>query len=490
MEKIDIKKIAGILFISYFFVMCSKEDDLGPPPPPPSPSPEILSFTTFSIHSNKSITDVFKTNAIVNQEMNCFVDGTALTVSSIDAGNNTITLNWLPNLSSVTSPAAGKEWIVGMGLGNEPSLSGQDQAYLKIISGNYATKTLIYNPDVVRNLSAFAVGVRVYLYNIHGNGWNFNMGQSLALISSGVGYYSNMLGPGGVWKHSDGTYRMAVNGYNGTSWQVGLFSSTDLVNWTSSSSTAKITCSAGTWRNTGIHLTSIHKLNGADNKFIGYGYGQDGSMMRIGWVKFDEDMNNISYSSTEILSTSGTYSGLYGPSVSHSDGEYKMLVAARVTSDVAVYGWEIWEAYSSTPDGIFTFRKAILNTIDPSIRDTRTCYRSSHTTETCQFYWNGKLCSIVDGTGRWNYSANRGERQFGVMYNNSGTWTDYTMGINMGSYQFASAIWDRPEGHVGGAPVIFYDNNKLYMYFALTQIMDAYQVVGSVYDLVNRGIFQ
>jgi hypothetical protein len=109
-------------------------------------------------------------------------------------------------------------------------------------------------------------------------------------------------------------------------------------------------------------------------------------MMRIGWVTFDEDMNNPIYSSTEILSTSGTYSGLYEPSVSHSDGEYKMLVAARTTSNVETSGWEMWEAYSPTPDGIFTFRKKILNTTDTSIRDTHTCYRSSHTTETTITY--------------------------------------------------------------------------------------------------------
>jgi hypothetical protein len=465
--------------------MCSKEDDPGPPPPPPPPPPEIPLFTTLSIHSHKSITDVFQTNAIVNQEMNCFVDGTAIIVSAIDARNNTITLNWLPDISSITSPVAGKEWIVGIGLGNEPSVGAQDQAYLKITGGNYSTKTLTYNPGVVRHLSSFIVGARVYLFNIYGNGWDFNMGRSSVLIPvTPSTYYSSMAGPGGVWKHSDGNYRMAVNGYNGTNWQVGLFSSTDLVNWTSLSSLPKLTYSAGTWRNSGLHVIDVHKLNNS-NRYIGYGYGQDGLMMRIGWVTFDENMDNPIYSTTEILSTIGTYSGLYEPSVSYSDGEYKMLVAARTASDLEVAGWEMWEAYSPTPDGIFTFRKAILNTTDSSIRDTPTCYRSSHTTETKQFYWNGQLCSIVDGTSRWNYSANRGVRQFGIMSNNSGTWTDYTTGINMGSYQFASTIWNRPDGHVGGGPVLFYDDNKLYMYFALTQRTNAYQVVGSVYDLLE-----
>jgi hypothetical protein len=106
---------------------------------------------------------------------------------------------------------------------------GQDQAYLKITGGNYSTKTLTYNPSVVRYLANFTVGARVYLYNIYGNGWNYNMGQSSVLIPYGTGYYSQMAGPAGVWKHSNGTYRMAVNGYNGSNWQVGLFTSSDLV---------------------------------------------------------------------------------------------------------------------------------------------------------------------------------------------------------------------------------------------------------------------
>lgn len=468
--------------------MCSKEDDTdlpSPPSPPPPPPAENLSFTTLSIHSNKSITEVFQTNAIVNQEMNCFVNGTAITVSSIDPYNHTITLNWVPAIPSITSPTTGKEWIVGIGIGTEPSVGGQNQAYLKITGGNYSTKTLTYQPNVLRHLDSFIVGARVYLFNIYGNGWNFNMGHSSVLIPMTPStYYSSMLGPGGVWKHSDGNYRMAVNGFNGTNWQVGLFSSTDLINWTSLSSIPKLTYQAGTWRNNGLHVSDVHKLDNS-NRYIGYGYGQDGPFMRIGWVTFDENMDHPIYSPTEIISTNGTHSGLYEPSVSHSDGEYKMLVAARTAANLEVEGWEMWEAYSPTADGIFTFRKKILNTTDTSIRDTYTCYRNSHTTETKQFYWNDQLCSIVDGTGRWNYSANRGERQFGIMYNNSGTWTDYLTGITMGSYEFASTIWDRPNGHVGGSPVIFYDKNKLYMYFAMTQSTNAYQVVGSVYDLLQ-----
>jgi hypothetical protein len=436
------------------------------------------------INTNLSINDVFKSIAIVNKEMNCYIEGTAIEIEAIDTTAKTITLSWVPHIPSIINPEVGKQWVVGEGPGAEPSRNGQNHAYVRITGGSFATRVLTY--DISRDTPSLAVGSRVYFYNIHANGWAFNQGLAQHLILRKAGtYYSRMTGPGGIYKHSDGKYRMVVNGYDGTTWRVGLFQSDNLATWTSVSDTPAVGEAAGTWRPQGIHITSVIK-HPTENRYIGYAYGQGGTpfMMRIGWVKFDENMQNIEFSPTEIIDVEDTSSGLYEPSVIFYNGKYRMVVAAR-TNVLPDDGWQMWEYESLTPEGPWVKITSTIDTTSTAIRNVKSNFRNGHSTETCPFIFNGKLYMIICGTSRWNWSGNRGSRQFGILaYNDSESrWENYAPGIVMGSYQFSNTVWNRPEGHTGGSPVIFNTGDKLYLFFALTLSSDSYQVVGSSFNL-------
>lgn len=431
-----------------------------------------------------TLSDLFpRPVAIANEEVNSFTVGTLITITAIDTVNHTITLSWLPPYSSLETPASGKNWIVGKGDSvagySEPNVYGQEQAYLQILSGNLATKTLTYNPANLRALDHFTVGANVYLYNIFNSGLEYNSGISTPLIpvSSGT-YYSYMTGSGAVWKHSDNTFRMALNGNNETKWQVGLWSSSNLINWTFQSATPLLTTSPGTWRADHIQVNCIIK-NPAGG-FIAYCWGQQSGIKTIGWCKFDENMENVTYSANSIVTNPPAF-GCYNPNVIFFNGEFRMLLSARLGEEynLNTTPWEVWECYAQTPEGPFVKRAAILNTTSSSIRNLTTCYRSSHSTSFAQFLLNGKLCAFIDGTSRWNNSANRGEREFGLIYfdETDSTWKDHEIGIIVASYQYANSIWNLPEGHLGGTPTIIKHNNKLYIFTAATQSTDRYQTV-------------
>lgn len=418
---------------------------------------------------------------IVNQEENTFIEGTLITVEEIDTISKTIKLSYLPPYDTICNPISGKNWIVSKGVGTEPSLFGQDQAYLVITGGDNLTRVLNYS--LTRYEEDFIVGTNIQLQNIFNNGWDFNFGLSSPLISAvGGTYYSTQCGPGDVWKHSDGTYRMALNGYNGTHWQVGLFTSPDLINWTSVSSVAKLTYLAGTWREKGIHVTHMIKHPTIPDRLFAICYGDDNSgFYRIGYVIFDEDMNNITYSTTDILDTTGTYTGLYEGSIYFYACEYRIITAARMSADVNATPWQLWEYRSDNVDGPYTFSRVVLDTTSSTIRDLHTCNRSSHSTETYMFEINGELYSMMCGTSRWNDSGNRGERQFGVIHFNrfKDIWEDDTRGVLMSGFQFADSVWGLPKGHTGGSPAVFRDGTDYYYFFSITQVTNQYAVVCS-----------
>ena len=435
--------------------------------------------------SDFTLSDLFpRPVAIVNTEINTFIDGTPITIAAIDTVNHTVTLSWLPNYSTLETPISGREWIVGKGksvsdLYLEPNVYGQDQAYLKILSGNLSTKTLTYVPAVTRFIELLTVGARVYLYNLFNSGLEYNEGRSTPIIQSVAGtYYSVMTGTGAVWKHSDGTYRFALNGNDGTTWKVGLWSSSNLLDWTFLSAVPLLSPVAGTWFANGIQVSSILPYGGG---YIAYCWGMvAGGMNNIGWFKFDENMGNVTYSPARILNYT-TPNGFYNPNVIWFKNEFKMLVTARMGEEVIVVTtpWEAWECYSPTMEGPFTKRAAILNTTSSSIRDLHTCFRSSHSSIFSQFVLNGKLCAWIDGTSMWDFASNRGEREMGLMaYDESdSTWKDLQIGIIAAGYQFAQTIWNLPSGHLGGIPTMIKKDGKLFIFLSSTQISNSYQTV-------------
>jgi hypothetical protein len=450
--------------------------------------------------STLGIDELFKPNCINTEEGNVFLDTpTPITITAIDTVNNTVTLSYLPYIESIWNPTIGKEWIVGMGMGIDGQRSGQDQAYLRITGGNYSTLTLNY--DITRYETNFIVGSTVYLYNIF-NGSDYNMGQTTPLIpSASTTYDSQMNGPGPVFKHSDGTYRMILHGYNGTTWQSGVMSSTDLITWTPLfSGNPVFTAGSATWNTDGIVITTITTNPNGDG-YIAYAYGIQNTRSYtnlIGWVKFDENFTNIEYSPTEVLDRTGTDSGFYEPNITFYKGEYRLMVANR-TGNLDTDGWGIDEYIADSPEGpwILETRDVFDSTSLASTRPWYTNqynYRSNHTTESCYFTYQDSLYCIIDGTARWNYSGNRGEREFGVTYydensvsfSGNSKWKDIAWGNSIGSYQFANTIWNRPEGHAGGSPNIYIEGSKLYFYFAVTQTSNSYQTVGTVIDLGSQ----
>jgi len=447
------------------------------------------------ISTDFGLDKIFSPIIINTEEVNQFLTTpTPITITAIDTVANTVTLSYLPYITEIWNPTIGKEWIVGMGEGTDGQRAGQDQAYLRITGGNYATKTLNY--DLTRYEANFVVGSVVYLYNIFNNK-NYNFGLSTPLISASAGtYYSQQAKPGGLFKHSDGTYRMLVNGYNGTTWQVGVFSSPDLQTWTPMFSSAPVfTYGTASWNVVEIYSTALLK-DPINNGYIAYCQGKVTTSSNVGWVRFDEDFTNIEYAPTDIIDLTGTDSGVSSPDVTYFKGKYRLLVTNR-SGVLDSVGWGQREYVSYDPLGPWTletedvFDSTTTYSSGPW-RNQQYNYRSSHVDDSRYFIYNNELYALLGGTSRWNKSGSRGERIYGVSYydrendtfKENSRWRDIGWGPVAGSYQFANVIWNVPEGHVGGTTIIYVENNIMYIFYSITQVSNQYEMVCTTVSLV------
>ena len=446
------------------------------------------------LDSIKSIAELFPPVTIVNQEMDmCIpasvpgvpeVTGTPISIVSIDLITHEIEVDFFPYFDGEISNEQG--WLISKSVGTEPSRSGQDQqyAYITAFQRNGRGGILTYDPVKIRNMGSWTVGTTIYYTNITRE-WDYNFGNSTFKITNNpqVGSWTKTtIGQAGFFKTKSGELRLAVNGYNSTLQQrsVGIAMPVDpndlTGNWVLDSSPripygdSPAYCKGV---QEGIWLTSIVK-SPSEDCFIGY-FNTYNSPREIGWVKFNEDMSWYEFGQTPMITAVGE--GQYNPSIIFYNGKYHMLLAelnADTSPDAGQ--WTIGHYESESPIDNWTR----VRDVDVAIhRDVKDCYRSSHSTECGVFIHQGKLCSFIDGTSRWNAAGNRGQRNIGLMFydDTNEVWLPYRVGPVFAGYQFADVIWNLPHGHTGAIPSLAIDGDYLYFATQLTQAADSYKIV-------------
>lgn len=95
--------------------------------------------------------------------------------------------------------------------------------YVKISSVDFINKQITY--DFIKG--TLSVGQRARFLNPFRS---FYLDPSTAVVDTNL-WATTYVSPGGVWKHSDNTYRMIINGWDGVCGMSGLYTSSDLKTW-------------------------------------------------------------------------------------------------------------------------------------------------------------------------------------------------------------------------------------------------------------------
>lgn len=440
-------------------------------------------------------------------------DGTPIYVTQIDAANNMIRLNWLPNIKSLFEPDSGYEWALvnlelndGLPADPDPSRAGNYTHSMKIIKHStysnqymYETKWLKYS-EASGLEAAWNVNDRVMLFNpFVGKFDKAGLKDYIVTYDAGTAWRSDYVTAGPAYKHSDGDWVVIVNGRNsGTSvYTVGAakgptLTAAALAFMNSDAPVITYLGSAG-WYNKQIICSSILPIPDVKHpQYIGFCSGYTGAKWKIGWVKFDEDFQSVTYltAGSETVDSSGSSNGLINPSVVLYKGQYWMAYIDRsdnANPELATGGWKVKIAKCSTIDGTYVYDHQICAgrlTNDGS-------WRSCHCDAVGLYIHKGELYALVGGTPWYLDSGLRGTREYGLFKYDELTaaWVeDRRSPILMNpidGVDIWGASYTAATDHMGGYPFFYHDeyNNTLYLFFSMNNSSDNYSIFVVYFDL-------
>ena len=296
--------------------------------------------------------------------------GTGITITAIDEPNDKITLSHLPYRPSIWNPTSGREWgLIDLEYHSgapDPSIDGDYTHRMKITDGTYASLTLDYVVTAGTE-SNFNVGDKVLLFNPFEEGTGWTWGNSAnPIIDNSASFASAFPVAGPIFRHSDGRFIMLVTGKSsGSVYSIGAYQATEAGfpdTWTAlNEGTAVFTAGGAGWRqNSLIGGNGLYYLDDED-RYIMYVNGQNSSSRwSIGWIKFDEDLENIEYASAAVMSIAGTVDNHF-PSVVKYGGKWRLSYAYDPdATDGSLTDWISREAFATRPEGPFTYDHDIL----------------------------------------------------------------------------------------------------------------------------------
>lgn len=431
-------------------------------------------------------------------------DSTPITITSVSTTNGTfnganydgyIILSWVPYRTSIFSPVVGEEWaaidLEYMDGGSDPSRTGDYILRLKIIGGVYADKKLYYAVDYGSEEN-LAQTHKILLYNPHYSacGWDWlNSGNSL-LGPYGSGWRSQYIFPSGVFKHSDGTYRMVVTGVDGSNINsIGGASSSDLINWTILNSDSPYFAPSGAsdWRHASLFGGSGLYYLDHEQKYYQICCGKNASgRYTLGWIKFDENFENAEYAVDEPVSRTASYDHWF-PSVCKYGSRWILTYTVdNSPSDVDNWIWK--QAYANRPEGPYGDVADVFGSTELTAMDANDgIFCSSHFTDIMPFIWRGRMYALAFGASHYKYSGNRANALMGLLYWNEREGTphweiDPRSPIFFNAIYASNTLWGSnfmwQNDHLGGRICLYQENQFTYFFFSANSGTDTYRVLG------------
>ena len=341
---------------------------------------DILNKTRINVVDNArhldytmSIKSLFGYSFIKNEEYDStlpITNATPITVTAIDTTAHTMTLSYIPYISSIDNPVTNHEWALNRldsWSGTDPSRTGDYADQVIITSVDRSTNKISYDATRIHGADTnWVVGDKVAFYNPFVEGTGFIYSDAIITKSSGFAESVVRVNSGPIFKHSAGYYILLVTAYTSAGHnKVFAFKTTDFATWTILNSGDAVFIPSGVsgdWRE--LHIAahgSVHNIG--INKYIVYVTGGNSSKNSIGWVLFDEDFSAVEYSSAEIIDSSASSLGLQAPSVIRYGAEWRMLYTDRddnANPDLSTNPWTLKEATASSPLGPFVYQRTVL----------------------------------------------------------------------------------------------------------------------------------
>src|ERR1035437_3083903 len=227
------------------------------------------------------------------------VSDTSWTITAHNTTTKVIQLdNPLPNDISDFSTNWKKMWTVHTLIDNYVQISGVDFINRKI------TYSFIRGTLTVGQRARFLNAMR-----------SFSLDPATPIITPNS-WATTYVSTGGVWLHSDGLYRMIVNGWDGSRNTTGLYKSSDLITWTDVTGNYYYRAGDAPFNQAWCVNTATHNAIGSPLKipssnyyvkqFQGINAAGNGE---IGMVIFDENYNIITMPTSGIVIPGYSLSG-------------------------------------------------------------------------------------------------------------------------------------------------------------------------------------
>lgn len=428
-----------------------------------------------SIETVDSLFDVFFPTFIRNTEIDNTIVGTEFIITDHSVGPKTITVdNEIPYLYGLDNRDTVYDY---WGLYNTFA------TLVKIESVNYETKTITYS-SIVGTLS---VSDKVTFFN------PFRKGRMVdtdpLLEPSDFAWFTQDSQPGGVWKHSDGSYKMLIDGIN-VDLRVGLATSPDLISWTPEGASPLFISGTApfnkSWMDTGGMFSTGNPVKIQDSDGLYYYLPLTIINTSGDWEAFicvvDEDMNVIRIADQPIVipghpNTDGNTSS----NLVYHDGFYKFTVINRAAS---LQNWTIYELVMGD-----LMTGEVLETNEIMVADGSAAWYGNHVDGASLMVYKSKLYCFIAGTGTAAASDEvySGNRTYGIFTKESGSWVGYKGNPIISAPIEGETIWGAEllwaTDHIGGYFGSFIEDNELYIFVSMNNGTATYKVAGVKFNL-------
>lgn len=431
------------------------------------------------LEAKKLLVDAFPIIVVRNQELDntLISEGTIWEITDINGGGKVITLdNPLPVLEGLNED--GRDSVY--------DYWGLYKSYYQLVqieSADYEANTITYSSIV----GGFLVGDKVTFFNPFRKGRMVNTDP--LLTPSQLAWCSSDPNPGGILKHSDGSYKMLVNGITG-SYRIGLATSDDLATWTPEGSSAIFLPGVApfddTWMSSGgLFCTSnpLEIVGSPGQYYLPLTIKNSGGLWEAFFCIIDEDMNVLSVMDDPISITG--YSNTHGNTnggIAYHDGSYKMTICHRTT---ALQDWTVFELVLGD-----VMNGEVLEVNQITVADGSSTWIGNHVDQANLIVYNDELYTIIGGTGTGGESTNEvysGNRCYGIFSKIDGNWVNSKKNPVISAPIEGETIWGNDllwaTDHAGGYGGWIIENNIFYFFISMNNGTGTYRPAGLKFEL-------
>lgn len=435
---------------------------------------KILTLNSKICLSQSSLSDYLKPCYIQNYERDNMnpVSDTSWLITAHDTIGKIITFNnALPQDIADFSTNWKKRWTVHTLIDN----------YVQISNVDFPNKQITYS--FLRG--TLSVGQRARFLNAMRS---FSLDPATPIIGTNA-WATTYLSPAGVWLHSDGLYRIIINGWNGSRGMTGLYKSSDLTTWTDVTGNYYYRAGDSPFNQAWCVNTATHNAIGSPLKipstnnyvkqFQGVNAAGNGE---IGLVIFDEDYNIVTMPTSGITIAGYPLAGHhYIPGgIVYYQGKYLMSCVYR---DIAGTTFTVLLLEIDSPT---TYNVINIEVVVSALIPNSFCQQTL--LAPCPFVFNDTLYIFIEGENNsLTDSPLINNEEGGVWYKQNGVWVankENPIFINpIQMYDiYASTTW--AYDHLGASFCFITVGTDLNCFISMNAGSNTYQVGRTVMSLV------